>query len=612
MINKGPKLSVVHKLVLLLVIPLIVQLGLLGVLVVKLNELEADRKAEARSVEILSYVNLVLNDCMSSAGQMIMFKTFRRPEFRDDRYELWANLNEHLNQLRELAKEDVVCGKAILGFLDVINEVVKEFAADQRSASDQEEFGIDSIKGAAKARELLHRIVKAGRTVIAPEMEARKQYDNNQKRNRELVQNIIVMVAIMDGVIAIIFVISFGRQFARRLETLMDHALSIAIGLPIKKPIAGDDELAQLDSVFIKMASELAQARQKERAVIDNAALIICSLSESLTITMINPAVKNVLDFEPEDMIGKSVQSLFHADDKAMSYQTLKNCQTSGAQTIFVARLQGADGRFHFTEWAITWSQEEKSLFCVVHDITERKEAEQLKQDVIAMVSHDLRAPLTSLSVTLDMLIEGILGELNANGNRMIDNAQQSVRSLIMMINDLLDIERIETGAFILNYAEANTEPLVTSAIDMINPEAARKGLLIRTDVPPIKFTADGDRITRVLVNLLSNAVKFSPKGGVVNVRCALVSDGDCPMVEMAIDDRGPGIPAQKIGVIFQKFQQAGVETAAERSGSGLGLAICKAIVEAHGGRLGASSEVGSGSTFWFRIPLSPEASKVA
>lgn len=595
-------LKIAHKLVLMIILPLVFQLALLTWLLLVLNEAEGDRRAEERTVEILSNVNLVVNDTMKAARSEMMFKLFRRPEFRDEMYGIKSAMQFHINELKRLAPLDTVCSQSIQEFLAVLDSCAREFETDQES--EQDNYGMETMKGAAKARALFHRIERASKIVVDKEMEARQTYGRNQSRNRELVQQIIVGLALGSLLFTVILMMLFSRGFANRLNILMQHALNIAINKPLGRMLVGSDELAQLDGVFFQLSNELAIARQHERAVIDNAALIICSLSDSLAITMINPAVERVLGFPAEDMTGKAVQSLFHEEDKETSYQSLQNCKNSGNPALFVARIKSSQGRYHFTEWAVRWSKEEKSLFCVVHDITERREAERLKQDVIAMVSHDLKAPLTSLSVTLDMLIEGILGDLNENGNRMMNNAQESVHSLILMINDLLDMERLESGAFNLAYEKVQCRELIDNAVDMVAPEASRRGLTIERNGQDLSADLDGERIRRVLVNLLSNAVKFSPRGTTISVGCTNVKMGDGNHgIEFSITDQGPGIPKDKVETIFDKFQQAGVEESVERTGSGLGLAICKAIIEAHRGQLGVKSEQGKGSTFWFRLP---------
>ena len=259
------------------------------------------------------------------------------------------------------------------------------------------------------------------------------------------------------------------------------------------------------------------------------------------------------------------------------------------------------------TEWTAKWADSSKSIFCVVHDITERKEAERLKQEVIAMVSHDLRAPLTSLGVILDMMLEGVVGDLNERGNRLVGLAQQSVSSLITMINDLLDVERYESGGLTLNYEDAELVDLINNAIYMVKPEADSKDVLIRTKFENKDLRVDPGRLNRVLVNLISNAVKFSPEASDILISCSLENEGsDSASLEFKIVDRGPGIPPGKINLVFEKFKQVGRGDEGEKKGSGLGLAICKAIVEAHGGEIGVDSKPEEGSTFWFRIPQAP------
>ncbi|MBZ0188670.1 MAG: PAS domain-containing sensor histidine kinase, partial [Candidatus Obscuribacterales bacterium] len=331
---------------------------------------------------------------------------------------------------------------------------------------------------------------------------------------------------------------------------------------------------------------------------------IICSLNESFRISELNPAIELATGYSITELLGTNLANLIHEDDRKLLYEQLERSKDSDSDIEFEARLRKQDGRYIFAEWNAKWAAGSKNIFCVIHDITQRKEAERLKQEVIAMVSHDLRAPLTSLGVILDMMMEGVVGELNERGNRMVVMAKHSVSSLISMINDLIDVERYESGGLVLNSEIVSTHDLIDSAINMIKPEADRKSIVLQTRFKKSEVSLDAERINRVLVNLLSNAIKFSPEKSTVLTICQEFEvEPDVIYLEFKIIDEGPGIPPSKLEVVFEKFKQVGSGSEGEKRGSGLGLAICKAIVESHGGQIGAESEEGVGSTFWFRIP---------
>lgn len=240
----------------------------------------------------------------------------------------------------------------------------------------------------------------------------------------------------------------------------------------------------------------------------------------------------------------------------------------------------------------------------VFHDMADALEkAARHKQELIAMVSHDLRTPLTSVQASLTLLSEGALGELSARVNKEVRVAENNTSRLINLINDLLDIERMEAGKLDMYMVEARLDDIFEQAVDTVGKFAEQHGIAILAADTNLKVYADADRIVQVLVNLISNAVKFSPKDTSITLD-AMLSSGD--VIEVTVKDQGRGIPADQQESIFQRFQQVSVADAKQRKGTGLGLAICKAIVDGHGGTIGVRSIEGQGSTFFFTLPAKP------
>lgn len=223
--------------------------------------------------------------------------------------------------------------------------------------------------------------------------------------------------------------------------------------------------------------------------------------------------------------------------------------------------------------------------------------AERLKDELLSVVSHELRTPLTSLRGSLGLLASGRLGE--DQSKRMIELAVGNTDRLIRLINDFLDLERIKSGQFELQKVEIDISDVVASAHANVHAEASRKNIEIATIVEPAMVRVDADRLVQVLVNLLSNALKFSPDGSVVTVT-ANVEGAD---LAIAVEDRGRGIPADKIGAVFEPFAQVDASDAREKGGTGLGLSIVRSIVEQHGGRVSITSEVGTGTRFLVILP---------
>lgn len=229
------------------------------------------------------------------------------------------------------------------------------------------------------------------------------------------------------------------------------------------------------------------------------------------------------------------------------------------------------------------------------------REVEKLKHEFVTMISHDLRAPLTSLQFTLGLLKDGTYGQINNDGSQKIQKAEGSVRRLVHLINDLLDLEKMGSGTMKLEIEEFFIDELFSDSIAGVSGMAESKGISLETQsIPDMIVEGDRKRLIQVFVNLLSNAVKFSPPGSKILLSAEEEGSG---FLKLSVRDEGPGIPEEFQSVVFERFKQ--VENGCEpvMKSTGLGLAIAKSITELHSGIIGVNSNDGKGSTFWVRLP---------
>jgi signal transduction histidine kinase/DNA-binding response OmpR family regulator len=238
-------------------------------------------------------------------------------------------------------------------------------------------------------------------------------------------------------------------------------------------------------------------------------------------------------------------------------------------------------------------------MFGISHDITERRAIERMKDEFISTVSHELRTPLTSIRGALGLLSSGRLGKLEDKAQRLLEIASTNTDRLVRLINDILDIERIESGKVMLLKSETDAAELVRHAADIVRPLADAQNIELAVEAESSRLVADPDRMIQTLTNLLGNAVKFSPVGSTVRVHVKREGDN----VVFTVADQGRGIPADKLTTVFERFQQVDASDSRDKGGSGLGLAICRSIVRQHGGQIGVSSAAGRGTTFTVSIP---------
>lgn len=226
-------------------------------------------------------------------------------------------------------------------------------------------------------------------------------------------------------------------------------------------------------------------------------------------------------------------------------------------------------------------------------------EAQQMRQTFVAMISHDLRTPLTNVQAYLALVSEGILGQVPDLVKAEAEKTERNVSRLIRLINDLLVLEKMEAGKMQMNCKVVYLEDIFEKSVEAIEEFAKQHEVKLVVGETNAEVYADPDRLVQVLINLASNAVKFSPRGESVEIS-AIETDN---YVEVKVQDRGRGVPPEHREAIFEKYKQVKSEDQSKKGGTGLGLPICKLIVEQLGGSIGVESEEGKGSTFWFRLP---------
>ncbi|MFL6291303.1 MAG: PAS domain S-box protein [Thermoanaerobaculia bacterium] len=360
-----------------------------------------------------------------------------------------------------------------------------------------------------------------------------------------------------------------------------------------------------------KRAQEELLASHARRAAIVEAALDgVLTLDAAGRIFEFNPAAERVLGWLPEEALGRNVLDLLDLPGFcAAEHGELESYLASGAGVALGRRIetQGrrADGAVFPLELALTRlpGNNPATFTAFVRDLSERQEIERLKAQFVATVSHELRTPLTSLRGALGLLAGGVLGDLPPEARSAVEIAQRSILRLVSLVNDILDIERLEHGRLSLQLASHSLAALLARSVEEVSPIAREAGIALDVGHPQGALVGDGDRLVQVIVNLLSNALKFSPRGSAVRLRAWETPDG----VEVQVEDQGRGVPPSQREVIFDRFRQVEIADSAGQRGAGLGLAIARSIVEMHGGRIGVESEPGKGSTFWFRIPRGPE-----
>jgi PAS domain S-box-containing protein len=532
--------------------------------------------ALAALVVILALAAALAHSLARTAGQATLGATLDRmaAELRHKTAELVSESN---------ARRDVECA------LDQHEQQQRMFAAAAESAA----YPIitvtrdDTIAAWNPAAESLYRYTAAeaiGKSIaiIVPEDQRAAQATMIEKALRdELIENFETVRQAKGG---------------RRI----DVALSIR---PVR---SRSGEIIGVSKVTRDLTAQKF-AEEKFRLAVEAAPCGIVMTKRSGAIVMVNAEIERLFGYSRDELIGQSVDILVpsrlrnqHARLRDDFIRNPKTHRMGAGRDLFAKRSDGTEIPVEVVLNPIH-AGDKVLVLGVVIDISERKRLERLKDEFVSTVSHELRTPLTSISGSLGLLIGGAAGTLPDAAARLLGIAQSNSQRLVRLINDILDIEKMESSQIVFNFRPVEARTLVEQTIEGSRGFADGYGVRLRLDPAAAdgQVHADPDRLAQVVTNLLSNAIKFSPPGGEVAVG---IERRDHAM-RISVRDHGPGIPPEFKARIFEKFAQADATDARQKGGTGLGLSIVKEIVTRLGGKVGFADAEGGGTVFHVELP---------
>lgn len=382
-----------------------------------------------------------------------------------------------------------------------------------------------------------------------------------------------------------------------------------------------EERTAQLQRANTELMREIGE-RQQAKASLERLShqneLILNSAGEGIfgldlqgKTTFVNPAAARMLGYEVEELVDRYMHAVLkHSKPDGTPYlpkespihATLSVGEVHHiAEEIFWRR----DGSSFAVEYVSTPIREQGAIVGAVvifKDITERQIVERMKDEFVSVVSHELRTPLTSIRSALGVLMSGRLNAQPIKSQRLLEIAFENSNRLVRLLDNILDLERIKSGKVTMEKRPCRAADLMAQAVEVMQAMAEKAEIRLCVMPVPIQLWADPDRIIQTLTNLLSNAIKFSPPNTTVLLSAELQDE---QTVLFRIQDRGRGIPSDKLETIFDRFEQVDASDSRHQGGTGLGLAICRSIVQQHGGQIWAESTLGEGSTFYFTLPIS-------
>jgi NtrC-family two-component system sensor histidine kinase KinB len=351
---------------------------------------------------------------------------------------------------------------------------------------------------------------------------------------------------------------------------------------------------------------QILSEKHKSEAIIRSIDDGLIVLNSELKIEDINPTAVDIFKKSHSEIKGSHLleitkdENLYNYLKQALEVGIVKKDQDPNANILTIESGQAQQHYLYSATPVIAGKESVVSMVLLLRDVTRLKELDRLKSEFVMIASHELRTPLTSIGMSISLLKEKAFDKLNPKESELLLAADEEVQRLKALVNDLLDISKIEAGKMDIDFDSVSVEVLFEKAVEVLRNQAMEKNIDLTYksafDLPDIK--ADVNKITWVLTNLISNSLRYTEDNGFIKLSAKEVGS----QVHISVVDSGAGIPYEYQSRIFEKFVQ--VKTEKSLGGTGLGLAICKEIIRAHGGTIWVDSQPGHGSTFTFTVPV--------
>lgn len=616
-----PQLKLAHKGIIIVVIPLFVQAGCYLELKRQLAATEARAKQAELRREIVSRVNALFLNGFYAFNSLVTFNTYGGEARSKSRDQYLLTIKTQIEELAVRLERDAhepntaeslrADGKAFTRAFEAWNQKIAR--SDNQALSllanvrANEQFKNGSLRFLMRLKE----IGESQQAKLAPESSDEHDTRTELQRSMDVTVSLSAFIAILLGIF-------FLRGTVSQLSVLKSNAARFARKEFLHAPLSVMDEVGEVDKVFHEMANALTAAQVKEHEmldqlqagkdrldrVIENIPIAVVVADEKGTVQSFNSSAERTFLYKRDDIQGKSLTKLFaNTAQNGGAVEFLNSFTDAESANSLQMEAVSAEREVIPAEVSVTRfdSPEGVRYLATIKDISERFRLEQLKRDFYAMVSHDIRTPLSSINGILQLVQRGRYGDVPEEVDDKLNIAEKNVDKLLELVNKLLEIEKLESGTLELSITKVKLSEIISQSVETTAQFAEAHKVELQAEKTDLTVNADSLYVGNVLTNLISNAIKFSPE----NTKVVIETKDLGEFAEISVTDKGPGVPIRMQSQIFEKYRQARANRDRAR-GFGLGLAICKSIVELHGGTIGVESqEAGEnpGSRFWFRLP---------
>ncbi|HMP51859.1 MAG TPA: PAS domain-containing sensor histidine kinase [Candidatus Melainabacteria bacterium] len=578
-------LSFKTKGLILIAVPIAIELIFVSILTIYISK-EADRFRKVQESKVL--IRLIQRSHSAITRAFLIYsysprtQTIRAGEAekiaeeikQQDRWEQKVKLENVGPELASLAKEVRTMRGTALALTDDLKQAASEAKDDQRMYR----LAFSYMPAITEAKDIYRRLLEK-------ESRMKQEIPDREKKKRELLT--LITVGLFSGIgISATLLYLFTRSFISRLNQTAARARAIAIGMPAGSLSQGSDEIAELDKALYNAAVKLQELKERQSAIRDGAGdlILILSLDARLRVKTIGEVCQKHWGFSSEILIGKSILTLLNPELREETSKAFDSITRGGIeQANLETRIAKPDGSTGIFSWMVRWSKSKETFFCVVRDVSEGRRIEKLRQYFLSMAGHDLRSPLTAISMDLQMILAGVRGPVPAPVASRVEEMDRELSRLIGYVNELLDLEKLEAHNAPLSTGAASASALCEAAIENLGAR--------------LEQTADETKMEKALEAMLASCARLA--GGAAKLQIELEKQDVSGVISLTIP--GLNIAETEREEIFDKLRPASpTPDSGQTAGPGLGLAIARAVAIMHGG----SATMSDGATFNLSIPL--------
>lgn len=589
------RIKLAHKLFFLLVVSLMVQLGLFTHLLSLQVETEQLFKDAVKSKDISESINRIESNIVEASRSMHGVQLSAASIESESFKLLLEDTGKELRNLRELSGNDSELRKIVDNSLSAFTRY-KQILAD---LVELEKTG--TFQSSAGRHPLSNRVFEESSRIVSDQLIAAgkqsriyaRTSDRRQMEMREQQRSLLHIYLALNIALTVIFAYFLIYGISRRLATINDNITRLSRGQPLHTVPGQSDEIADLNNAFHTMIRELNEASLKEIAIVDNARDLICALDSDGRFVETNQASKDLLGYHSNELHGTNLTDYISVDSISTTLDMLESVKEEGLRTFETPMLTKTGQRID-TLWTAFWSDADNKTYCVVHDTTVSRRLDRMKHDIAVMATHDLRSPLTAIDNYFEMLQAGSFGRLSPQGEGSLKAAVWETKGMMSLINDFLDLEKIDSGMMTMQPCNLYVSELFLQACESLEDQEAYQNVLVKVELGGTKtddnedadeafdselmLYADESSIQNVLTRLLQFSIERAVAGSVVKLNARQGSQHTL----LSIVSEASTISFEEAQAIFQRFKVSDFEDSTHSPL--LGLYTGKTFVELNKG----------------------------